>query len=136
LGWRPIVDPMNHDPRFLRSRIRHEVLPLLDEVARRDVVPNLTRLSQLAADEGELLDQLAAQLDPTHAKTLRDSPRPLARRAVRAWLQQSMTTGPTFAEVERVLEVAAGDVVACEVEGGLRVSRRQQRLTIEPPTRP
>ncbi|MFZ4516531.1 MAG: tRNA lysidine(34) synthetase TilS, partial [Acidimicrobiia bacterium] len=35
MGWQPVVDPTNADPVFLRNRIRHEVLPLLSEAARR-----------------------------------------------------------------------------------------------------
>ncbi|GIT68641.1 MAG: hypothetical protein Ct9H300mP26_3280 [Acidimicrobiales bacterium] len=39
--WKPVEDPTNEDPRFRRNRVRHEVLPLLNEVAERDVVPLL-----------------------------------------------------------------------------------------------
>jgi tRNA(Ile)-lysidine synthase len=41
LGLEPIDDPSNRDPRFLRSRLRHEVIPLLEMVvpgARRHLV--------------------------------------------------------------------------------------------------
>ena len=32
-GLVPVDDPSNDDPRFLRNRVRHELLPLLDDVA-------------------------------------------------------------------------------------------------------
>jgi tRNA(Ile)-lysidine synthase len=41
LGIEPLVDPSNADPRFLRSRVRHEVIPALEAVfpgARRRLV--------------------------------------------------------------------------------------------------
>jgi tRNA(Ile)-lysidine synthase len=41
LGIDPLVDPSNADPRFLRSRVRHEVIPALEAVfpgARRRLV--------------------------------------------------------------------------------------------------
>jgi tRNA(Ile)-lysidine synthase len=41
LGVEPIIDPSNADPRFLRSRVRHEVIPALEAVfpgARRRLV--------------------------------------------------------------------------------------------------
>jgi tRNA(Ile)-lysidine synthase len=128
LGWKPIDDPMNADPRFLRSRIRHEVLPLLNVVADRDVVPQLQRLSALASDETALLDELARAIDPTDARQLRDAPLPLARRAIRSWLHNQLSVAPTAGAIERVLTVAAGEAVACEVEGGIRIARRHQRL--------
>ncbi|MDQ3469390.1 MAG: hypothetical protein M3487_06460, partial [Actinomycetota bacterium] len=44
-----------------------------------------------------------------------------------------LTTGglpPDLASVDRVLEVARGNVVACEITGGRRVERHGQRLRI------
>jgi tRNA(Ile)-lysidine synthase len=41
LGIEPLDDPSNSDPRFLRSRVRHEVIPALEAVfpgARRRLV--------------------------------------------------------------------------------------------------
>jgi tRNA(Ile)-lysidine synthase len=38
------VDPSNRDPRFLRTRVRHEVLPLLERLSPR-VVEHLCRLA-------------------------------------------------------------------------------------------
>ncbi|MDQ1424722.1 MAG: tRNA(Ile)-lysidine synthase, partial [Acidimicrobiaceae bacterium] len=63
LGLQPVVDPSNDDPAFLRNRIRHEVLPLLDEVAGRDVAVLLARLAALARDETDFLDTMAT-VDP------------------------------------------------------------------------
>ena len=76
-------DPTNSEPRFRRNRVRHEILPLLDEVAARDVAAILARTADLLRDDDTLLEQLAADLDPTDALALRDVPLPLARRAVR-----------------------------------------------------
>ena len=39
----PVDDPTNADLRFRRNRVRHELLPLLDAIAERDVVPLLVR---------------------------------------------------------------------------------------------
>ncbi|MGH9259143.1 MAG: tRNA lysidine(34) synthetase TilS, partial [Acidimicrobiales bacterium] len=39
LGLDPVADPTNDDPALRRNRVRHELLPLLDAVAARDVVP-------------------------------------------------------------------------------------------------
>ncbi len=128
LGLQPVEDPTNASPVHRRNRIRHELLPLLDAIAERDVAALLARQADTLRDEAELLDRLAAALDPTDARALAAAPAALARRAVRRWL----TCGypPDAAAVERVLAVARGEAVACEVGGGRRVRRSGQRLTL------
>lgn len=134
LGLVTVDDPMNHDPRFTRPRVRHEVLPLLADAAQRDPVPLLCRLADTLRDDDDLLTELAGGLDPTDARALAAAPRPLARRAVRRWLATAADHGyvPDAAAVDRVLAVASGQVRACEVAGWGRIVRRHQRLRIEP----
>ncbi len=129
LGFAVVDDPSNLDPRFVRNRVRHEVLPLLQDVSGRDLVPVLTRQAALVADEADLLDELAAALDPTDARALTAAPVPLARRSVRRWLSVDGLP-PDGAAVQRVLDVAAGRALACEVGGGRRVARSGQRLRL------
>ena len=139
-GLSPFEDPSNTDVRFVRNRLRAEVLPLLAAVAGRDPVPLLVRTAQLAAADADLLDELASGLEPTDARALVAAPPPLAARAVRRWLAgEGCGAGgterhpPDRAAVDRVLAVAGGSVVACELAGGWRVSRRGQVLHLEPP---
>ena len=139
-GLEPFEDPSNDDDRFVRNRLRGEVLPLLASVAGRDPVPLLVRTAQLTAADVDLLDQLSAGLDPTDARALAAAPEPLAARAVRRWLAGDGTGPgglerhpPDRAAVTRVLSVAAGAAVACEVAGGWRVARTGQVLRLEPP---
>jgi tRNA(Ile)-lysidine synthase len=135
VGLTPVVDPTNADRAWRRNRVRHEVLPLLDAVAERDLAAVLARQAELLADDAALLDALAAGLDPTDAKGLAAAPAPLARRAVRAWLRCGVEQHPpSAAAVERVLAVARGDAVACEVEGGRRVQRSHGCLAVLPAT--
>jgi tRNA(Ile)-lysidine synthase len=42
------VDPSNRDPRFLRTRVRHEVLPMLERLSPR-IVEHLCSLADAAA---------------------------------------------------------------------------------------
>ncbi|MEP7112687.1 MAG: tRNA lysidine(34) synthetase TilS [Ilumatobacteraceae bacterium] len=121
-----VDDPTNRDPAFLRNRVRHELLPLMNEMTLRDLVPVLTRQAGLLRDEGDLLDQMAAELDPTYAKRLTAAPMPLARRAVRRWLATDHP--PDAATVERVLRVASGQATGCDIGSGRRVERSRQRL--------
>ncbi|HEX9258046.1 MAG TPA: tRNA lysidine(34) synthetase TilS [Acidimicrobiales bacterium] len=131
LGLRPVADPTNADPALRRNRVRHELLPLLDRIAERDVAGLLARQAQTLRDEADLLDVLAAGIDPTDARALVAAPLPLARRAVRRWLADPYP--PDAAAVERVLAIARGDAVACELSGGRRVRRSAQRLWLSSP---
>lgn len=60
-GLSPWADPHNADPRFRRSRLRHDVLPLLEEVLGGGVVEALARTAGLVRQDVELLDALAAE---------------------------------------------------------------------------
>ncbi len=137
LGWTPIVDASNADPAYLRNRMRHEVLPLLADIADRDVVPLLNRSSSHARDAARLLEEQAQRLDPTDAKLLAAAPAPVAALCLQRWIRSE--TGDEYridaASIERVLCVARGEALAAEVNGGWRISRSQQRLTIEDTTR-
>jgi tRNA(Ile)-lysidine synthase len=128
LGIAVVSDTMNDDPRFQRTRVRGELVPLLNDIAGRDVVPILVRQSEIMKDDERLLDELAATLDPTDARSVRDAPLPLARRALRRWLASPYP--PDVATIERVLAVARGEAKACDIGAGRSVRRSQQRLTI------
>ena len=134
-GLEVVHDPSNLDPVHRRNRVRHELLPLADEIAGRDLVPVLTRQADLLAEVDAFMAQQAAELDVTSARRLSSAPAALASYAIRGWLLQAgVGDGYTVdaAAVERVLGVARGDAVATEVSGGWRVSRSGGRLRIDP----
>jgi tRNA(Ile)-lysidine synthase len=131
LGLDPVHDPSNDDAVHRRNRVRHELLPLLEDIATRDVVPVLARQAELLRADAELLDELAATIDPTDAAALAAAPLALARRAVRGWLRAGAEQHPPDrATVDRVLEVARGAAVACEVGGGRAVRRSRGLLVL------
>jgi tRNA(Ile)-lysidine synthase len=131
-----VDDPMNRDPAVRRVRVRHDVIPLLNEVAARDIVPIVVRQAEVLGDDAALLDELAAAIDPTDARALATAPPALARRAIRAWLRTSDAEchPPDFATVERVRDVAAGRSEATDVGRGWRVVRSRGRLSLKPPS--
>ncbi len=129
LGLQPVIDPTNADPSFRRNRVRHELLPLLDAIAERDVALLVARQADLLRDDAAFLDDLALAIDPTDAAGVAAAPAVLARRAIRRWLTAEHP--PDAATVERVLAVAHKTVRACEVGGGRRVRRSGGRLVLE-----
>jgi len=134
-GLVPVVDPSNDDPAFRRNRMRHEVLPLLAEVAERDLTPVLARQADLLRDDAMLLEALAEGVDAADARLLAAAPVPLARRAVRAWLRTETGAAhpPDSATVARVLAVARGEAVGTDVGVGWSVRRSAGRLRVVGP---
>lgn len=124
----PLHDSMNDDHRFQRVRVRDELVPLLADISKRDIVEVLTRQATVLRDDDDVLEELAAMIDPTDAKSINAAPRALARRAIRQWL--SNPKPPDFATVERVLTVARGEAGACDIGQGRSVRRSHQRLEI------
>ena len=152
-GLAVVDDPTNADQRWRRAWVRHEVLPMLERGADRDIVPILVRQSEVLRAESDLLDDLGDQLlasaraadapaanspagnvpagsSGLRAEVLIDASLPIARRAVRRWLG---SPPPSADEVERVLSVARGECVATELAGGRRVKRSGGRLSFESP---
>lgn len=132
VGVDPIRDPMNADQSFRRVAVRARVLPLLDEIAGRDLVPVLVRQADVLRSESDYLDALARAAWPAEdgsgrADVLARLPLPLARRAVRQWIG---SPPPSFADVERVLAIARAEIRATEIGGGHRVQRRNGALEL------
>jgi tRNA(Ile)-lysidine synthase len=136
-GLEPVADPSNELGCFRRNRVRHELLPLLDDIADRDVTPLLVRLADHARDAVDHLSIDASHLDPTDARALAAAPPVLARLAIRSWLRPTDAERhpPDAATVERVLAVARLETIATDVGGGWRVARTEGRLRLEPPER-
>ncbi len=129
LGIVPVSDASNDSPAMWRNRVRHELLPLANEIAGRDLTPIIARTAGLLRDDSAVLDDLAASVDATDARAVADAPPAIARRAIRRWLTVDGYP-PDAASVERVIAVARGEAVACELSDGRRVERRKQRFRI------
>jgi tRNA(Ile)-lysidine synthase len=129
LGIDAVCDASNTSAAMWRNRVRHELLPLATDIAGRDLTPILARTAGLLRDDGAILEQVAAALDATDAVAVAAAPIPIARRALRRWLTVDGYP-PDAASVERVLAVARGEAVACELSDGRRVERSRQRFRI------
>jgi tRNA(Ile)-lysidine synthase len=133
-------DETNDSPDFRRNRVRHELIGQLNDVAGRDVVPILARQAALMHDERTWLDDLAlddhaVSLGDADCRELRSWPRARLRRWLRVQLRVADhgdgSHPPSAAEVERAIGVVDGEVVATELSGGRRLSRRDQHLSLE-----
>jgi tRNA(Ile)-lysidine synthase len=133
-------DESNDDLAYRRNRVRHQLMPLLAEIAERDVVPLLARQAHVLYDDRSWLDSLVEEdvsraLDEVDCRELREWPRARLRRWLRTQLGVVDELGelhpPSSAEIERALRVVDGEVVAAELQGGRRMSRSAQRLALE-----
>lgn len=137
--FQPIYDETNESPDFRRNRVRHELLPVLCDVAGRDVVPLIARQAALVHEERAWLDaisgpDLARELEDVDCRELRAWPNARLRRWLRAHLSHDDADGvhpPSSEEIERALGVVRGEIVATELAGKKRLSRSAQRLTLE-----
>jgi len=138
-------DPHNADPRFTRVRLRHEVLPLLEDVLSGGVAEALARTAEQLREDVDALEAVAAQLlaatctpaAPTpelDLGVLADVPPALRRRVLRAWLAAAGVTGLTATHLHAADALAAHgpDRAGVAVPGGLELYRAHGRLGIRP----
>jgi tRNA(Ile)-lysidine synthase len=112
------VDPHNADRGFRRSRLRHEVLPLLEDVLDGGVAEALARTAdQLRADTA-LLDELAGEVaDPCDVALLAGMPPALRTRVLRRAALEAGADGSELAAVH----VAELDRLVTDWHGQTRV---------------
>jgi len=132
LGIEVFQDPSNDDPQFRRNRVRHELVPLIDSIAGRDVTPLLCRLAELSAHQADLIAELASIEDATDASRVAQLPPPVAAEVIRQWWSRDtgMAYPPDAAAMMRILDVAAGRAVGCEVGSGWSIRRSGGRLSL------
>ncbi|MUL84133.1 MULTISPECIES: tRNA lysidine(34) synthetase TilS [unclassified Mycolicibacterium] len=134
LGLTPWQDPHNAERRFTRARLRHEVLPLLEDVLGGGVAEALARTATALREDTETLDELARQalvgirtetgsLDAARLAPLPDA---LRRRVIRAWLLDGGACDLTDIQIRGVDRL----VTAWRGQGGVAVGSglRKQRL--------
>jgi hypothetical protein len=111
---------------------RHELLPLLDDIAGRDVVAVLARQADLVREGADVVAASAASIDPTDARALAEAPPALARVAVRRWIAEATDLGHPVdsAAIARVLAVADMSAKAADLAEGWRVERTGGRLRL------
>ena len=109
-----IEDPTNTDGRFLRNRLRHEVLPVFEAIATDDVIDALCRTARLSRETVQALERAAASAlsrlathevggltlplaelralpPPVAAEVLRQASAELGRRTpLRAWAHRGL----------------------------------------------
>lgn len=127
-------DPHNNDPRFRRSRLRHEVMPLLEDVLGRGVVEALGRTADQVREDVEFLDDLArtafqGELRVADLSALAPALRSRVLRlaALEAGVVGSDLTAGHLDELDRLVTDWHGQV-RVELPGRVSVVREQEAL--------
>ncbi len=123
-------DPSNEDRRFQRNRVRSELLPLMSQIADRDVVPLLARAAASAREAGAALAELLPIGEVTDTRWLQTLSEAQCRLTVRAWLESEIGRPVSAAATDRVMAVVKHTARATELEGGWSVSRSNGQLVM------
>ncbi len=139
----PVVDdPSNDDPAYRRNRIRHELLPLLENISP-GAMSRLVSLSDIVREDDAALDDVASRLleraiedDALGWETFRGAPLGFQRRVIRNWIFQHRGPGDlSHDRVDAVIAMAerghGGKSV--EIGGGWRVGYEKGVLHLTAP---
>jgi tRNA(Ile)-lysidine synthase len=140
------VDVSNDDPRFLRNRIRHHLLPLLAADYNPRIEDQLNRLADvMRTDEAWIngivkkhLAEAMVDRSPTvitlAATRLNDCHPGLARRLIRAALEELVGSlrKISFTHIQAAMELLADQNGAKEIHlpGGIRIRKSSDRLRL------
>ena len=130
-------DASNRDLAPLRNRVRHKIIPLLEEYFGRRIRWSIWRAAHLIAEDESVLEALISSNFTTEAKLslqeLRLLPIALQRRAIKKWLEQKNVANVGYEIVESVrtlLDSATGPA-KINLARGLHVRRRAGKIFIE-----
>ncbi len=131
-------DASNADPAHTRNRLRHRLIPLIEEEYGRPVRQTVWRAAELLAVEDEWMEGAAElRIFPANdaelsAKALAGFPVALQRRALKRWLRAQGVGNVGYEEVEAVRSLLTqGPPAKVNLPGGMHARRRAGKLFLE-----
>ena len=133
-----VEDETNADLNYTRNKVRHQLLPLLEELNPQAAAHIAAAARRLREDEEELACQAARLAEQgldipegaaIPARVLADAPRPLALRACNLLLEQA-GLGVEAVHLEGILELARGEDPSARLDVPGGSVRRQYDLLV------
>jgi len=112
-------DPSNSDPRFVRNRVRAELLPLAADILQRDVVPILARTAAHSQEYVEAISVMLSQLP----QRLEELPPVLARHRLNTLITAGLGLRLNGEHLEHIRQVAIGERPAHQIVHAITVRR-------------
>jgi tRNA(Ile)-lysidine synthase len=130
-----LEDTTNQETNFTRNRLRNLLVPEIERILGRPFKPSLLRLSEIAAEESEVLQQLVPPIwksEELRAGDLRDLPIAIQRRVIHQWLSGKTIPDIGFDEVERVRAMLVNrEIAKVNLPSDHWCRRRAGRLFVE-----
>ena len=139
-GLTPWQDPHNNDPAFTRVRLRHEVLPLLENVLGEGVRDALGRTANLMAQDLQALDEMAAEVlervkfadGSIDVPALAGHPAAIRTRVLRSWCQAGGAGQLTYEHLTRMdRQLDRGGARQVRLPGGFDAMKDAQLLILQ-----
>jgi tRNA(Ile)-lysidine synthase len=129
-------DLSNAEPGATRNRLRHRLLPVIEEAFGRDVRSAVWRTAEILGAEEEWISALPELVDPLpeelSAARVKVLPVALQRRLLQRWLRARGVANVGYEEVEAVRALLAGGRPAkVNLAGGKHARRRAGTLFVE-----
>lgn len=132
------IDPHNNDEKYLRARVRHSILPLMEEKLGPGIVEALARSSRILREDADALDEIAVDVmnktDTLEVDNLRALPRAVRARVLRRMIYEAgapsgSISADHLAPVEALITEWHGQG-EISLPGGVKVSRISGRISL------
>lgn len=147
LKWKRLrfrEDSSNRSPKYRRNRLRHEALPLMNDIFDRDVVPQLLRLAALAEQDDDCLRQQSIEFLSGPGPLNEDHSLPVTEellalhpailsRVLALWLRDVLNLrGIEHEEIEAAMEMLSpGGPAKINLPHDKHLRRKARRLWVE-----
>lgn len=127
-------DASNQALTPLRNRLRHRILPMIEQEIGREIRAPIRRAAAIAAEEDAMLDEMLPPITSRlQVKQVRALPLPLQRRLLAKWLRSNAVSDVGFVAIEEVRSLLNPDGQPAKVNlpGDRHARRRGDELFIE-----
>jgi len=133
LRWRE--DESNRDLGFTRNRIRHELLPLMEQIADRPVGRSLGQMADIVREEHAVAEALVLPIDPVPGvKEMQLWPVAIQRRWFMRWLRHHQVPDLSHSLIESIRAMLApGGPAKVNLPGDRHCRRTSGRLYLTDP---